>query len=411
MRHRGFSHIGLSTLDLDRMPAGGEQSMTGARATESGWRKRFTLTLCFFAILCEGIDIMSMGLAAPPMAPELGLTRDQLGPLFSVSIVWLLVGAVIFGRIADRFGRKWTLVICLVIFGVFSLATAAVRPFEALLAVRLAAGLGLGGALPNLVALAAEAVAPESRAGLVTRITCGLPFGGAICGMVAVNLDWQAIFYVGGLAPLALAPIAAFALPESRAFIEVRQSASPTAAARDDFRWIGGGRAGATLLLWTASFASLLALYVLLNWLPTLLGDRGLWCSLTDPDDMEGQLVDDDKEMARRTAKALAHGERVFVPVVIRAIRQRCGLTQREAGLVFGTGEKSFEKYESGEIQPSAPTKRLLELAMAKPELFKLPDDRRIKSASSVADIAFVREALRAAHIERLYEPLFAEPL
>ncbi len=73
---------------------------------------------------------------------------------------------------------------------------------------------------------------------------------------------------------------------------------------------------------------------------------------------MEGQLVDDDNQvavMARRTAKALAHGEKVFVPVVIRAIRQRCGLTQREAGLMFGTGEKSFEKYESGEIHPSAP--------------------------------------------------------
>jgi HTH-type transcriptional regulator/antitoxin MqsA len=126
----------------------------------------------------------------------------------------------------------------------------------------------------------------------------------------------------------------------------------------------------------------------------------GWWCSLTDPDDMEGQLVDDDNQvadMARRTAKALAQGEKVFVPVVIRAIRQRCGLTQREAGFVFGTGEKSFEKYESGEIQPSAPTKRL-------------PDDRRIEASSSVADSAFVHEALRAAHIERLYEPLFAEP-
>jgi AAHS family 3-hydroxyphenylpropionic acid transporter len=121
-------------------------------------------------------------------------------------------------------------------------------------------------------------VAPQSRAGLVTRITCGIPFGGAICGIVAANLDWQAIFYVGGLAPLALAPIAAFALLESRAFLEARQSALPTAAARGDFRWIlfGGGRASATLLLWAASFASLLALYVLLNWLPTLLGDRGL---------------------------------------------------------------------------------------------------------------------------------------
>ena len=137
----------------------------------------------------------------------------------------------------------------------------------------------------------------------------------------------------------------------------------------------------------------------------------GWWCSLTDPNDMEGQLVDGDSqvaEMARRTAKALAHGERVFVPIVIRAIRQRCGLTQREAGLLFGTGEKSFEKYESGEITPSAPTKRLLRLAMEQPELFKSGDRR--STASSDDDSAFVRAALRAARVERLYEPLFAEP-
>jgi len=136
----------------------------------------------------------------------------------------------------------------------------------------------------------------------------------------------------------------------------------------------------------------------------------GWWCSLTDPNDNEGQLVDDDNqvaEMARRTAKALARGEKVFVPIVIRAIRQRCDLTQREAGIVFGTGEKSFEKYESGEIQPSAPTKRLLKLAMERPELFKLPEER--EASASVADSAFVHEALRAAHIDGLYAPLFAE--
>jgi HTH-type transcriptional regulator/antitoxin MqsA len=138
----------------------------------------------------------------------------------------------------------------------------------------------------------------------------------------------------------------------------------------------------------------------------------GWWCSLTDPDDTEGQLVDGDNQvsdMARRTAKALARGERVFVPVVIRAIRQRCGLTQREAGIIFGTGEKSFEKYESGEIVPSAPTKRLLRLALEKPDLFK-PGDRR-PGALSTDDSVFVHEALRAAQVERLYEPLFAEPL
>lgn len=136
----------------------------------------------------------------------------------------------------------------------------------------------------------------------------------------------------------------------------------------------------------------------------------GWWCSLTDPDDVEGQLVDEDNQiadMARRTAKALAKGENVFVPVVIRAIRQQLGLTQREAGLQFGTGRKSFEKYESGEIQPSGPTKRLLHLAMEWPELFRRPTDGQPGTAS-VADAMLVRKTLRAVAVDRIYEGLFA---
>jgi HTH-type transcriptional regulator / antitoxin MqsA len=136
----------------------------------------------------------------------------------------------------------------------------------------------------------------------------------------------------------------------------------------------------------------------------------GWWCSLTDPDDMEGQLVDEDNqiaEMARRTAKAISKGEKVFVPVVIRAIRELCGLTQREAGLLFGTGQKSFEKYESGEIIPSAPTKRLLKLARERPELFRAPENRRLVEPSA-DDARLAHETLRAAHVDRIYECLFA---
>lgn len=138
----------------------------------------------------------------------------------------------------------------------------------------------------------------------------------------------------------------------------------------------------------------------------------GWWCSLTDPDDMEGQLVDEDNriaEMARRTAKAISQGESVFVPVVIRAIRERCGLTQREAGRLFGSGEKSFEKYESGEIQPSEPTKRLLRLAMERPDLFSQPENRRLVEPSA-GDVDLVRKTLRATSIDRIYERLFIEP-
>ena len=135
----------------------------------------------------------------------------------------------------------------------------------------------------------------------------------------------------------------------------------------------------------------------------------GWWCSLTDPDDTEGQLVDDDNkvaEMARRTAKALAAGEPVFVPVVIRAIRESLGLTQREAGAVFGAGDKSFEKYESGEIVPSGPTKRLLALAIEHPELFRKPD-RGQPEPPTARNAELVRKALNAASLDHIYERLF----
>lgn len=136
----------------------------------------------------------------------------------------------------------------------------------------------------------------------------------------------------------------------------------------------------------------------------------GWWCSLTDPDDMEGELVDSDnqvREMARRTAEAMAAGEMFFVPILIRAIREQCGLSQREAGMIFGGGAKSFEKYESGEIRPSGPTKRLLKLAMARPDLFRRPAFGQ-PGLPTMSDDALIRQTLHATAMDRIYAPLFA---
>ena len=134
----------------------------------------------------------------------------------------------------------------------------------------------------------------------------------------------------------------------------------------------------------------------------------GWWCSLDSPDDLEGQLVDDDNliaEMARRTAEAMVKGE-PFTPLLIRAIRLHCGLSQREAGEVFGTGEKSFEKYESGQIRPSEPTKRLLWLAMRRPELFT-KIGRGSLGMAAVPDKESIERTLRETHLDRYYAPLF----
>lgn len=136
----------------------------------------------------------------------------------------------------------------------------------------------------------------------------------------------------------------------------------------------------------------------------------GWWCSLEDQDDLDGQLVDDDNlvaEMARRTAEALARGE-LFPPVLIRAIRLRCGLSQRDAGELFGTGEKSFEKYEAGQIPPSKPTQRLLRLAMERPDLFTKPARGTVKMPAA-ADVKLIQDTIKAASLDRIYAPLFPD--
>jgi MFS transporter, AAHS family, 3-hydroxyphenylpropionic acid transporter len=241
-------------------------------------RARWTLLLCGLAALAEGFDIQSMGVAAPGIGPALKITRDQLGPVFSASLLGLLIGAVLFGRLADRTGRKWVLIGSMAVFGVFSAATAFAWDLNSLLWIRVLAGVGLGGALPNLLALAAEAVTQNLRIRLVALAASAMPLGGALAGGVAATMSWRDIFFVGGVAPLLLAPVMAAWLPESLNFLTARNAHVSAKAPAISLigTLFGPGRALTTLLLWLASFAVVLTLYLLLNWLPTLMGAKGV---------------------------------------------------------------------------------------------------------------------------------------
>ncbi len=132
----------------------------------------------------------------------------------------------------------------------------------------------------------------------------------------------------------------------------------------------------------------------------------GWWCSLDDPNDNEGQLVDEDNEIraaARREAKARAK-HAALTPLAIRAIREICGLSQRDAGRLFGGGNKAFEKYESGEVAPSAAMRRLLLLAAKHPNLF-----RKGRGLPKIleADAQLIRETVRKSSVERIWERIY----
>lgn len=240
------------------------------------YRSTLTVLICFLVAVFEGIDLQAAGVAAPHLLPLFHLSPVQAGQFFSASTLGLLIGAPVSGWLADRVGRKLMLVVSLVLFGVFALATAFADDFTGLSALRLGTGVGLGGALPNMIALATENSRPERRGLAVGLMYCGMPLGGALASLVTVlgNSDWRTVFYLGGAAPLLVAPLVMLALRESR---------RPGAEAADAPRRPGvlralflGGRGVNTLLLWTAFGFTLLVLYLLLNWLPSLLVSRGL---------------------------------------------------------------------------------------------------------------------------------------
>lgn len=237
-----------------------------------------TLGLCFAIALLEGLDLQSVGVAAPRMAHEFGLTVSQMGLAFSAGTFGLLPGAMLGGWLADRIGRKHVLIASVCLFGLLSIATAQVSSFAMLVVVRALTGLGLGGAMPNLIALSSEAADARSRSSAVAVMYCGIPFGGVIASLIGVLLagdtEWRHIFYVGGIGPLLLAPLLLALLPESRAFLDV--SASGAARPSVAHTLFGGARTGTTLALWLSYFCTLIVLYFLLNWLPSLMAAKGL---------------------------------------------------------------------------------------------------------------------------------------
>ena len=244
-----------------------------AAAIEGRVAPGLIVAICFGVAALEGYDIQAFGIAAPRLAPELHLSAGQMGWAGSATMIGLMLGAFIGGAAADRIGRRPVLAAAAAAFGVFSICTALAHGFETLTLARFATGLGFGGAMPNLIAIATEISPPDRRAATTTSMFCGLPAGGALVSLIASHggpgLDWRTLFLIGGALPLLLAPVVALILPETR----------PVQAPGADRRVLAGVLAPArlfpTLMIWLVVGLDLLVTYLLLNWLPTLVVAKG----------------------------------------------------------------------------------------------------------------------------------------
>lgn len=272
-----------------------------------GALQRRVFALCFLVSMLDGFDTQSIAFVAPSISAQWNLPPASFGPIFSATLLGSVIGASIFGRLADRYGRKLFTVLTVSLFGLATLACAFARNANDLLICRLIAGIGLGGAIPNFMALAAEYAPKHLRARIVVMTLWGFPLGAVVGGLLSTvlirNFGWPAVFVTGGVLPLLLIPVLLVWLPESIRFLALQRAGRDNLCAvlgridttrtfdtRDDYTVAGSstsaagafrmlfteGRAASTILLSAAMFMSLLLSYMLINWIPLLLQQAGL---------------------------------------------------------------------------------------------------------------------------------------
>ena len=228
---------------------------------------------CFLVAALEGFDIQAFGVAAPKLVESLHLSSSQQGYAASIAMFGLVVAAFLGGYLADHTGRRSILVGSVLTFGIASALTASAHTYPTLLGFRLLTGFGFGGALPNIIAIAAEISEPKRRGFTTSAMFCGMPIGGAtvalLVSLAGSQIGWQQLFLLGGILPLILAPALWLIVPEST---QISAESEENAANKSNIiaKMFGDGRLMPTLLFWTANFLTLLVLYLLLNWLPTL---------------------------------------------------------------------------------------------------------------------------------------------
>jgi MFS transporter, AAHS family, 3-hydroxyphenylpropionic acid transporter len=230
------------------------------------------LSLCAIVILLEGFDIQAAGVSATKLALAFNLAPLGKGIFLGASAVGIFMSAVLGGYLADKCGRRPVVVSGVVLFGLFSLSTLLANGLGTLIAARFMTGIGLGAAMPSIIAYASDHSPEYMKKRAVGFIYCAIPIGGLLSGVVMQSgffgSDWRSVYLVGGIAPVVIAPFLVLlptSLPKTKKSVESSSSRLHILSGL-----LGKEQYSTTIFLWTATLGTLLVMYLLLGWMPSL---------------------------------------------------------------------------------------------------------------------------------------------
>lgn len=279
---------------LDRAPMTGFQILAVA--------------VCILLNALDGFDVLAISFASPGIAAEWSINRAELGVVLAMELIGMAIGSITLGGLADKFGRRPTILLCLVLMTAGMYAASLVSSVDELLIIRFLTGLGIGGMLASTNAMVAEFSNAKRRNLAVILMAAGYPLGAIAGGSVATVLlqhfDWRAIFEFGAAATGVFLIIVWFLLPESIGYLSKKQPAGAlekinktlgkmgheTIAALPVLQQAEGGNSykllftekfrRLTLLLIVGYFTHIMTFYYILKWIPKIVVDMGYNASL-----------------------------------------------------------------------------------------------------------------------------------
>ncbi|KQM85598.1 MFS transporter [Sphingomonas sp. Leaf23] len=251
----------------------------------------------------DGFDVLSISFASPGIAADWGIDRAALGIVLSMELVGMAIGSLFLGGVADRLGRRTTILGCLGMMTIGMLGAASAGGIVALSVWRVATGVGIGGMLASTNAAVAEAANTKHRALAVVLMAAGYPIGtivgGSVSAVLLAHYDWRAVFVFGAACSALFVPLVLWRAPESVAFLMHRRSPDALARINATLRRMGHGAVDAlpdpepkavaakapvvalfspallrtTLALTLAYLAHIMTFYFILKWIPKIVVD------------------------------------------------------------------------------------------------------------------------------------------